>query len=118
MNKVLSRVLLDDSFGRLLSDDWFWRALPRATSRIIKARLNEKTTTYSIEVPGYERESLNVVVQDGFLKVNGERDDGTTIRFEDFVGRNVITTAKLKNGLLLLTVTAEKESLQSIPIEE
>jgi HSP20 family molecular chaperone IbpA len=103
-----------NAFSRVLLDEW----LTRPRGLVTKIALKDGSINYQVEVPGYEKEKLRVHTVDGWLVITGEREDGQKLRYEEHLGRDFITTAKLRNGLLTINVKAAEKKGIDINIEE
>ena len=127
--------LLDDVFG-----DAFFN---EGASKLMKTDIKEKEDKYVIDIdlPGYEKEGIELNIQDGYLTVHAtvnkdEKDEekGKFVRKERFsgectrsfyVGENVTEDeikAKFRNGTLTIKVPKKEEKKEiaertCIPIE-
>ncbi len=127
--------LLDDVFG-----DAFFN---ERASKLMKTDIKEKEDKYVIDIdlPGYEKEGIELNIQDGYLTVHAtvnkdEKDEekGKFVRKERFsgectrsfyVGENVTEDeikAKFRNGTLTIEVPKKEEKKEiaerkCIPIE-
>ena len=127
--------LLDDVFG-----DAFFN---ERASKLMKTDIKEKEDKYVIDIdlPGYEKEGIELNIQDGYLTVHAtvnkdEKDEekGKFVRKERFsgectrsfyVGENVTEDeikAKFRNGKLTIEVPKKEEKKEiaerkCIPIE-
>ena len=127
--------LLDDVFG-----DAFFN---ERASKLMKTDIKEKEDKYVIDIdlPGYEKEGIELNIQDGYLTVHetvnkDEKDEekGKFVRKERFsgectrsfyVGENVTEDeikAKFRNGTLTIEVPKKEEKKEiaerkCIPIE-
>ena len=127
--------LLDDVFG-----DAFFN---EGASKLMKTDIKEKEDKYVIyiDLPGYEKEGIELNIQDGYLTVHAtvnkdEKDEekGKFVRKERFsgectrsfyVGENVTEDeikAKFRNGTLTIEVPKKEEKKEiaerkCIPIE-
>ena len=127
--------LLDDVFG----DSFF----NERASKLMKTDIKEKEDKYVIDIdlPGYEKEGIELNIQDGYLTVHAtvnkdEKDEekGKFVRKERFsgectrsfyVGENVTEDeikAKFRNGTLTIEVPKKEEKKEiaerkCIPIE-
>lgn len=127
--------LLDDVFG-----DAFFN---EGASKLMKTDIKEKEDKYVIDIdlPGYEKEGIELNIQDGYLTVHAtvnknEKDEekGKFVRKERFsgectrsfyVGENVTEDeikAKFRNGTLTIEVPKKEEKKEiaerkCIPIE-
>lgn len=127
--------LLDDVFG-----DAFFN---EGASKLMKTDIKEKENKYVIDIdlPGYEKEGIELNIQDGYLTVHAtvnkdEKDEekGKFVRKERFsgectrsfyVGENVTEDeikAKFRNGTLTIEVPKKEEKKEiaerkCIPIE-
>ena len=119
--------LFDDFFK---GDDFF----QRRESSIMKTDIKEKKDKFIIEMdlPGYEKENINLELKDGYLEVTASTDKQENIEEEKYVhkerfyghcSRNFyvgdqITEedihAEFKNGILKIDVP-KKEEIKSLP---
>lgn len=114
--------LFDDMFG---VDPFF----ERRDSKLMKTDIREKGDNYIIEVdlPGYEKDNIEIEMEDGYLKVtakveekNDDEEEGKYIHKERFYGecsrsfyvgdgiREEDVKAAFKNGILTLTFPKEQ----------
>lgn len=127
--------LLDDVFG-----DAFFN---EGASKLMKTDIKEKEDKYVIDIdlPGYEKEGIELNIQDGYLTVHAtvnkdekNEEKGKFVRKERFsgectrsfyVGENVTEDeikAKFRNGTLTIEVPKKEEKKEiaerkCIPIE-
>ena len=120
--------LFDDLFG---GDDFF----PRRENSIMKTDIREKKDKYVIEMdlPGYEKENLNLSLKDGYLEISAhvEREENNEegekfIHKERFfghcsrsfyVGEQVTEEdihAEFKNGILKVSIP-KKDEKKALP---
>lgn len=96
----------------------------------------EKENSYEVkaELPGFEKENINITIKNGYLKieaqkeVSNEKEEGKQIikeYFSNSYSRNVYLadkttqdinkiTAKLENGILFLTIPKKEEEEEKI----
>lgn len=96
----------------------------------------EKENSYEVkaELPGFEKENINITIKNGYLKieaqkeVSNEKEEGKQIikeYFSNSYSRNVYLadkttqdinkiTAKLENGILFLTIPKKEEEKEKI----
>jgi HSP20 family protein len=74
-----------------------------------------------IEVPGFNKENLNVEVADGILTIKGERTTSNGEKREVFkritIGPSEKVNADLKDGILILTLIQPKKSKVKVEIK-
>jgi len=117
--------LWDDIFGK---DPFFDR---KAVEKVMKTDIREKDGNYMLEMdlPGYDKENIEISIEDGYLTVNAKVDNSkedtdkkeSYIRKERYfgecsrsfyVGENVTeddVKASFKNGKLTLVFPKEEE---------
>ena len=120
--------LFNDFFG---GDDFF----SRRESSIMKTDIKEKSDKYIIEIdlPGYEKENINLSLKDGYLevsaKVEKEENNGENEKFVHkerfyghcsrsfYVGEQITEEdikAEFKNGILRVSIP-KKEEKKELP---
>ena len=113
--------LLDEMF----KDPFF---INDGESKMMKTDIKEKKDKYLIDIdlPGYEKENINIEIEDGYLTVHAtvskntdEKEEGKFVRKERFSGecsrsfyvgdgiKEEDIKAKFKNGILQLTFPKE-----------
>ncbi len=121
--------LFDDIFG---GDDFF---STRRESSIMKTDIKEKSDKYIIDIdlPGYEKENINLELKDGYLivsaKVEKEEHSDEKERFVHkerfygecsrsfYIGKQVVEEdihAEFKNGILKISIP-KKEETKDLP---
>ncbi len=115
--------LFDEMFGM---DPFF----ERRETKLMKTDIKEKGDKYIIDVdlPGYDKENIDLEIEDGYLKVTAKVDKNIDESDEDekyihkeryygecsrsfYVGKNIKEEdikASFKNGILTLTVPKEE----------
>lgn len=117
--------LFDDFFNRVLEETPANGQL-RSWNPPIDIFENEDALVFTAELPGLEKEDLNIAVDDGVLKISGERTFGGESkelrRRERSYGKFLRTfslptaiepekiEASLKNGILTVTLPKREES--------
>ena len=118
--------LFDDFF-----DDPFFKGIERPTQPLMmKTDIREDENNYIIDVdlPGFEKENINISLEDGYLTIHGMMDSsnkeekkGKFLRRERYVGecsrsfyvgedvKEEEIKASFKNGILTLDVPKVKE---------
>ena len=121
-----------DLFKDLFEGDDFFS---RRESSIMKTDIKEKEDKYVIEMdlPGYEKEDINITLQDGYLEVsaevkkeNNEENEERFVHKERYYGhcsRNFYVgeqiteediSAEFKNGILKINIP-KKEEKKELP---
>ncbi len=121
-----------DLFKDLFEGDNFFS---RRESSIMKTDIKEKEDKYVIEMdlPGYEKENINITLQDGYLEVsaevkkeNNEENEERFVHKERYYGhcsRNFYVgeqiteediSAEFKNGILKINIP-KKEEKKELP---
>lgn len=128
MNLIPKSFFFDDDF-----DNFFLSAKGRND---MKCDIYEKENVYHIEldVPGFEKEDINVEVKDGYLTVKAKKENQETEEDKNYIRRERSygeytrsfnlgdadeekVDAKFENGTLLITVPKKDESLSKKTIE-
>lgn len=119
-----------DVFDEMFGDDFF----PKNSSNLMKTDIREKKDKYIIDIdlPGYEKENINLSLNDGYLEVSAKvskenkEDDEKFVRKERFFGEcsrsfyvgEAITEedieAEFKNGILKVEIP-KKEETKKLP---
>ena len=116
--------LFDDMFGM---DPFF----ERRDSKLMKTDIKEKGDKYIIDIdlPGYDKENIDLEIEDGYLKVTAKVDKNVDDSDEDekyihqerfygecsrsfYIGKNVKEEdikASFKKGILTLTIPKEEQ---------
>ena len=116
--------LFDDMFGM---DPFF----ERRDSKLMKTDIKEKGDKYIIDIdlPGYDKENIDLEIEDGYLKVTAKVDKNVDESDEDekyihqerfygecsrsfYIGKNVKEEdikASFKKGILTLTIPKEEQ---------
>lgn len=117
-------------FDEVFDDPMF----SKKENKIMKTDIQEKNGNYvfTIDVPGFEKEGINIDLENGYLTVsatmnkdvNDEKEDGKYIYKERYSGecsrsfyvgdsiKEEDVKASFKNGILTITVPVEKEPEQ------
>lgn len=117
-------------FDEVFDDSMF----SRKENKLMKTDIQEKNGNYvfTIDVPGFEKEGINIDLENGYLTVsatmnkdvNDEKEDGKYIYKERYSGecsrsfyvgdsiKEEDVKASFKNGILTITVPVEKEPEQ------
>ncbi len=122
---------MDRFFGRRTGDN---DVSTRTWSPSVDIRETGDSMVFSVEVPGFEKEDLNISVDDGVLTISGERtiEESETknyLRIERFYGKvyrsfrlpgtvdSENISANLKNGVLTVTLPKREEAKpRQIPV--
>lgn len=120
-----------DIFSDMFHDDFF----TREDHRLMKTDIEEKDDKYLIamDLPGYEKENINIEVEDGYLKIHAKTDttkeegkESKYVRRERYVGEcsrsfyvgddveSDDIKATFRNGTLQLEVP-KKEEKKELP---
>lgn len=120
-----------DLFDDFFRDDFFSRRQPT----LMKTDIREKNDKYIVEVdlPGYEKENINLTLENGYLEISAsvvkesnEDDEDKFVRQERYVGEcsrsfyvgDDITEedihAEFKNGILKIEIP-KKEEKEKLP---
>lgn len=119
-----------DVFDEMFGDDFF----PKNSSNLMKTDIREKKDKYIIDIdlPGYDKENINLSLNDGYLEVSAKvskenkEDDEKFVRKERFFGEcsrsfyvgDQITEedieAEFKNGILKVEIP-KKEETKKLP---
>lgn len=119
-----------DLFDEMFGDDFF----PKNSSNLMKTDIREKKDKYIIDIdlPGYDKENINLSLNDGYLEVSAKvskenkEDDEKFVRKERFFGEcsrsfyvgDQITEedieAEFKNGILKVEIP-KKEETKKLP---
>lgn len=119
-----------DVFDEMFGDDFF----PKNSSNLMKTDIREKKDKYIIDIdlPGYDKENINLSLNDGYLDVSAKvskenkEDDEKFVRKERFFGEcsrsfyvgDQITeediSAEFKNGILKVEIP-KKEETKKLP---
>lgn len=116
--------LFDDMFGM---DPFF----ERRDSKLMKTDIKEKGDKYIIDIdlPGYDKENIDLEIEDGYLKVTAKVDKNVDESDEDekyihqerfygecsrsfYIGKNIKEEdikASFKKGILTLTIPKEEQ---------
>lgn len=116
--------LFDDMFGM---DPFF----ERRDSKLMKTDIKEKGDKYIIDIdlPGYDKENIDLEIEDGYLKVTAKIDKNVDESDEDekyihkerfygecsrsfYIGKNIKEEdikASFKKGILTLTIPKEEQ---------
>ena len=116
--------LFDDMFGM---DPFF----ERRDSKLMKTDIKEKGDKYIIDIdlPGYDKENIDLEIEDGYLKVTAKVDKNVDDSDEDekyihqerfygecsrsfYIGKNIKEEdikASFKKGILTLTIPKEEQ---------
>lgn len=116
--------LFDDMFGM---DPFF----ERRDSKLMKTDIKEKGDKYIIDIdlPGYDKENIDLEIEDGYLKVTAKVDKNVDESNEDekyihqerfygecsrsfYIGKNIKEEdikASFKKGILTLTIPKEEQ---------
>lgn len=116
--------LFDDMFGM---DPFF----ERRDSKLMKTDIKEKGDKYIIDIdlPGYDKENIDLEIEDGYLKVTAKIDKNVDKSDEDekyihqerfygecsrsfYIGKNIKeedVKASFKKGILTLTIPKEEQ---------
>jgi len=73
-----------------------------------------------ISFAGYAKEDLDIVVENGYLKVVADNKDMGKCNYTLFIGKNVDEediVATMKNGLLKIDVKEKKKEMKKIEIK-
>ena len=129
-----SRIFFDNFFDELDA--------PKKFDKLMKCDIYEKEGNYIIEmdIPGYEKEDINMELENGYLKIQAsKKEDSVEDKEKKYVRRerHVVSKcersfyvgditedrvkAKFKNGILEVTVPIEeekKEEKKKIMIED
>ena len=118
-----------DWLGDMFKDPFF----TGDESKIMKTDIQEKSDKYLIDIdlPGYEKENIQLCVEDGFLTVHAninsskeEKEEGKFVRKERYVGscsrsfyvgeeiESEDIKASFKNGTLQIEVPKKEEKKQ------
>lgn len=114
-------------FDEVFDDSMF----SKKETRIMKTDIQEKDGNYifTIDVPGFEKEGINIDLENGYLTVSAtmnkdvdeEKEDGKYIYKERYCGecsrsfyvgdavKEEDVKAGFKNGILTITIPAEKQ---------
>lgn len=117
-----------DLFEDMFSDPFF----ERKESRLMKTDIKEKGNNYVIEVdlPGYEKENIEIEMEDGYLKITAKTDKNIDESDEEekyihkerffgecsrsfYVGNSIKeedVKATFKNGILSLSIPKEEQA--------
>ena len=115
-----------DLFKDLFEGDEFF---PRRESAIMKTDIKEKKDKYIIEMdlPGYEKENINITLKDGYLEVSAEvnkeddKEDEKFVHKERYYGhcarsfyvgdqiKEEDILAEFKNGILKINIPKKDE---------
>ena len=128
MNLIPKSFFFDDDFDSFL--------LSSKGRNDMKCDIYEKENVYHIEldVPGFEKEDINVEVKDGYLTVKAKKENQETEEDKNYIRRERSygeytrsfnlgdadeekVDAKFENGTLLVTVPKKDESLSKKTIE-
>lgn len=128
VNLIPKSFFFDDDF-----DNFFLSTKGRNN---MKCDIYEKEDIYHIEldVPGFEKEDINVEVKDGYLTVRAKKEKEETEEEKNYIRRERSygeytrsfnlgdadeekVDAKFENGTLLITVPKKDESLSKKTIE-
>lgn len=72
---------------------------------------------FEIEVPGFNKDNLNVEITDGFLTVRGETEKRQY--FKQFTLNNVEdVSATIKDGILTLTLSEPEKQVRKIELNK
>ncbi len=120
-----------DLLGEMFRDPFF----TDYESKVMKTDIKEKKDKYliDIELPGYEKENIEIDVEDGYLTVhaqmdsnNEEKEEGKFVRKERYVGscsrsfyvgteiQSEDIKASFKNGMLKIEIP-KKEEKKELP---
>lgn len=119
-----------DLFDEMFGDDFF----SKNSSNLMKTDIREKKDKYIIDIdlPGYDKENINLSLNDGYLEVSAKvskenkEDDEKFVRKERFFGEcsrsfyvgEEITEedieAEFKNGILKVEIP-KKEETKKLP---
>lgn len=120
-----------DLFDDFFRDDFFTRKQPT----LMKTDIKEKDDKYIIEMdlPGYEKENLNITLEDGYLQISAsvvkedkDEDEEKYVRQERYYGEcsrsfyvgDELTEedihAEFKNGILKIDIP-KKEETKKLP---
>ena len=113
-----------DLLGEMFADPFF----TEHENKIMKTDIKEKKDKYliDVELPGYQKENIKIDIEDGYLTVHAESEDGKFIRKERYVGscsrsfyvgnevQNEDIKASFKNGMLKIEVP-KKDEKEKIP---
>lgn len=116
-----------DLFDEMFGEDPFFG---RMESKIMKTDIKEKGDKYIIDVdlPGYDKENIDLEIEDGYLKVSAKIDKDIDESNEEekyihkeryygecsrsfYIGKNIKEEdikAAFKNGILTLTIPKEE----------
>lgn len=119
-----------DLFEEMFDEPFFGRRGPGPELKLMKTDIKEKNGNYLIEMdlPGYEKENINIELENGYLKVSAKVDKNTDESNEEenyihrerffgecsrsfYVGDGLTEDdikASFKNGILTLTVPKEE----------
>ena len=93
---IFSENLFDDFFGRDFEKNLFGKGLYGSQNQLMKTDVKESENGYMIDIdlPGFNKEDVNVELKDGYLTVTAsqsknndeQKEDGRYIRRERYMG--------------------------------
>jgi len=114
-----NRLFRDPFFSDFFVD--FCCETPRFVERTVKRTNiveNEKDYQIEIAIPGLIKDDLTIKIEDDVLTISHERDEEETFRFTNSFKKSYSLpddagvkgiTAKVENGVLLITIPKEKK---------
>jgi len=85
-----------------------------------KYQVKEDSLVFNVELPGKSKEDVKIYNEDYYININVE-ENKYIINYEDYILRNKYdfdnVKAKMKNGLLTITVPQIKKTEKQIQIE-
>ena len=133
---IFSENLFDDFFGRDFEKNFFGKGLYGSQNQLMKTDVKENENGYMIDIdlPGFNKEDVNVELKDGYLTVTAsqsknndeQKEDGRYIRKERYMGSctrsfyvgNVKpeqVSGRFEKGVLSLNIPKEAPQIEGNP---
>ena len=133
---IFSENLFDDFFGRDFEKNFFCKGLYGSQNQLMKTDVKESENGYMIDIdlPGFNKEDVNVELKDGYLTVTAsqsknndeQKEDGRYIRKERYMGSctrsfyvgNVKpeqVSGRFEKGVLSLNIPKEALQIEGNP---
>lgn len=116
-----SYIVDKDSWGDTFMN-YFWRDRYPGEAEYVKYTDEEGNTVYEFEVPGFNKDNLEVSISEGFLFIKGQRASRRNSLRERSVDMKMAVPsydidAEIKDGILYLTVKKPQSKKEVITIK-